>query len=260
MQELAVGSPITDAIWAGSKTIVGTSDGAVKVFENGVEMSSFSGHAGQVTALALHPSGDILASVGVDKSYIIYDLTSNTQALQITTDSCKTTPLAQIMGSHAAANGYLALTTAQFHPDGHLFAAGGVDGQIKVFEVISGANAANFNETGPIQALSFSENGTWLAAVVTASPNVSIWDLRKSAQLKVLETGGLVNCIRWDYTGQFLATAGPSGITVQQYSRSAKEWSEPLRTAEPAVAVDWGSQAQMLVSLNAGILTIMGNK
>lgn len=91
VQELAVGSPVTDAIWAGNKTIVGTSTGTVKVFENGVEISSFSGHAGKVTALALHPSGDILASVGVDKSYTFYDLTSYTQALQITTDTCKTT-------------------------------------------------------------------------------------------------------------------------------------------------------------------------
>lgn len=90
VQELAVGSPITDAIWAGSKAIVGTSTGAVKAFENGVEISSFDGHAGEVTALALHPSRDVLASVGVDKSYIFYDLTSYTQALQITTDSCKT--------------------------------------------------------------------------------------------------------------------------------------------------------------------------
>jgi pre-mRNA-processing factor 19 len=259
VQELAVGSPIADTIWAGSRAIIGTSTGIVKAFENGVEISSFSGHAGEVTALALHPSGDILASVGVDRSYIFYDLTSYTQALQISTDSCKTTHPARA-DLHAAANQSVALTTAQFHPDGHLFAAGGVDGQIKVFEVTSGANAANFDETGPIQALSFSENGIWLAVVAKASSIVSIWDLRKSAQLKVLETGGLVACIRWDYTGQFLATAGPSGITVQQYSKSAKEWSEPLRSAEPAVAVDWGSLAQNLVTLNEGKLTILGIK
>jgi len=108
--------------------------------------------------------------------------------------------------------------------------------------------------------LSFSENGTWLAAVIEASQNVSIWDLRKSSLLKVLETGGVVVSVRWDYTGQFLATAGPSGITVQQYSKSAKEWSEPLRSAEPAVAVDWGYQAQNLVLLNEGTLTILGTK
>ena len=89
-QELPIGKPVTDTLWAGSKAIVGTSSGTVKVFENGVEVSSFSGHAGVVTALALHPSGDILASVSVDKSYIFYDLTSSVQILQIYTDSGKT--------------------------------------------------------------------------------------------------------------------------------------------------------------------------
>lgn len=153
-----------------------------------------------------------------------------------------------------------ALSAARFHPDGHLFAAGGVDGQIKVFDVTSGANAANFDESGPIQALSFSENGTWLAAVVTGSTSVSIWDLRKSTQIKVLETGGQITGMRWDYTGQFLATAGPGGVTVQQYSKSAKEWSEPLRLAVPAAAIDWGSSAQSLVSLNKGLLTVLGSK
>lgn len=87
VQELPIGSPVTNTLWAGSKAIVGTSSGMVKTFENGVEVSSFSGHAGAVTALALHPSGDILASVGVDRSYIFYDLTSSVQALQVSTDS-----------------------------------------------------------------------------------------------------------------------------------------------------------------------------
>ena len=89
VQELPVESSVTDTLWAGSKAVVGTSSGRINVFENGVEVSSFLGHAGAVRGLALHPSGDILASVGVDKSYIFYDLTSSVQVLQIPTDSCK---------------------------------------------------------------------------------------------------------------------------------------------------------------------------
>ena len=85
-----------------------------------------------------------------------------------------------------------------------------------------------------------------------------VWDLRKAEQIKELETGGQVNNLHWDYTGQFLATAGPSGTTVQQYSKSAKAWSEPLKSAVPAVDVAWGSKAQNLVSLDEGILTVLG--
>lgn len=90
VQELEVGSgAVTDAIWAGGRAIISTSSGVIKVFENGAEVSSFSGHRGKVTALALHPSGDILASVGTDRSYILYDLVTYTQATQVYTDAGK---------------------------------------------------------------------------------------------------------------------------------------------------------------------------
>ncbi len=155
----------------------------------------------------------------------------------------------------------LALSTAQFHPDGHLFAAGSTDGQIKLFDVKTGVNAADFKESGSIQALSFSENGTWLAAAVRGSSTVSIWDLRKANQIKTLDTGGPVSKLRWDYTGQFLASAGPSGLTVQQYSKSTKEWSEPLRSAVPSTAAAWGLGAQKLVTVNEeGAVTVLGTE
>ena len=86
-----MGSSITDSLWAGNRTVMGTSAGIVKIFEDGNELASFSGHAGEVTGLALHASGDILASVGVDKSYILYDLISSAKSLQIFTNSGKPT-------------------------------------------------------------------------------------------------------------------------------------------------------------------------
>lgn len=87
-EELNAGSAqVTDTIWIGTKAVASTSTGNVIIFESGREIASFSGHAGEATAIASHPSGDILASVGVDKSYIFYDLTSNTVATQVLTDS-----------------------------------------------------------------------------------------------------------------------------------------------------------------------------
>ena len=148
-----------------------------------------------------------------------------------------------------------------FHPDGHLLAAGGMDAQIKIFEVRSGVAAANYALSGPVQCLFFSENGTFLAAVAKGSTAISIWDLRRSSEIKVLETGNRIDSINWDYTGQFLLTGGPSGLTVQQYSKSSKDWSEPLRSAVPAVSVAWGSAAQSVVAVNAdGVVTVLAAK
>lgn len=83
------GGSITDGLWAGDRAIIATSTGKVKVFHNRSEVASFSRHAGEAASLALHPGGDILASVGVDKSYIFYDLESSTVATQVYTDSGK---------------------------------------------------------------------------------------------------------------------------------------------------------------------------
>ncbi|KAL4887296.1 WD40-repeat-containing domain protein [Aspergillus karnatakaensis] len=230
--------PVTDAIWAGEKAVVASSTGSVKVFESSQEVASFNVHAGAATSLALHATGDIIASVGVDKSYVLYDLSSNAVITQNFSDA--------------------PLLSVQFHPDGHLIAAGGADGQIKIFDIKTGAVAANYDLAGPVKRVFFSENGIFLAAVTENSTMVSVWDLRSSKEIKVLETGSQVDSIHWDYTGQFLLAGGPSGLTVQQYSKASKAWSETLRSAVPAVAVAWGFSAQSIVALNTeGGLTVL---
>lgn len=105
----------------------------------------------------------------------------------------------------------------------------------------------------------FSENGIWLAGLTAGSSSISIWDLRKSTVVKSLEMGGQVDTISWDYTGQFLAGAGPGGITVQQYSKADKDWSVPLQIAVPSTAIAWGKNAQSLLAINKdGVLTTLG--
>lgn len=121
--------------------------------------------------------------------------------------------------------------------------------------------AATFDLGAPIQCLFFSENGTWLAAVAAdQSSSISIWDLRKSTEIKSLETGSPIDAIDWDYTGQFLAAAGSGGITVLQYSKSSKEWSEALKSATPARRIAWGRAAHSIVTIDReGIVRILSN-
>lgn len=139
-----------------------------------------------------------------------------------------------------------------------MLAVGGADGQIQVYDVKSGAVAASFPLQAPVTNLEFSENGYFMAAVTENSTDISIWDLRKSKLHKVLETGTRISTLAWDYTGQFLLSGGPNGITVQQYIKSTKEWSESLRSAVPAVGVAWGPLAQSVLTINAeGVLNVL---
>lgn len=156
------------------------------------------------------------------------------------------------------ANQALDFTSAKFHPDGHLLAVGGSDGSVHVFDAKSGAEAAGFPMSNPVTAICFSENGYFMAAITDESTSISIWDLRKSKLLKVLETGSKITAIDWDYTGQFLLSGGPNGVAVQQYTKATKEWSEPLRSAVPASAVAWGSKAQSILTYDdKGVLTVL---
>lgn len=89
IQTLQISGPVTDAIWAGEKAVVASSTGTVQVFEGNMEVASFNSHAGAATSLALHATGDIVASVGADKSYVLYDLTTNAVIVQNFNDACK---------------------------------------------------------------------------------------------------------------------------------------------------------------------------
>ncbi len=132
-----------------------------------------------------------------------------------------------------------------------------------VSQTSNGELAATFTLGAPIQALVFSENGFWFAATGKGQSTVTIFDLRKeggAAQVKELQTGD-AQSLAWDYTGQFLATAGSTGVTVQQYLKSSKSWSEPLRTSVSAVALRWGDDAKSLVTVNReGVVSVLGTK
>lgn len=88
-REIPVGEPATSTLWTGAKLLFGTSNGAVKVFEGGSQVAAASEHSGPTTGLSLHPSGDLVASVGTDKSLVLYDLATLSRVSRTFVDSCE---------------------------------------------------------------------------------------------------------------------------------------------------------------------------
>ncbi|KAF2452631.1 cell cycle control protein cwf8 [Lineolata rhizophorae] len=249
--KVASGGNITAAVWWNARVIVATSKGEIKIFEDDAELASLpESHAGTVTGLTVHPSGEILVSSGADKSWKVFDLMDNKFLTNVFTDS--------------------ALTCISFHPDGHLIAAGAADGQIKLFDAKTTENAANYapedSSPGAIEALDFSENGTFLASVVRGSSSADVWDLRKSAVSKRIETdapaGASLESVKWDYTGQFLALAGrDAGVSVHMFEKKGKSWSEVLRKGIGMSAVAFGKGARQLAGLTKeGGILVLGEK
>ena len=140
-------------------------------------------HDASVTGLSLHPLGDFLLSCSLDEHWVFSDIRVGKMLLKVS--SAASTQSAD--GEQTIGGNSIALTAAKFHPDGLIVATGTADSIIKIWDLKSKTNLANFpGHAGQIVALSFSENGYYLASAAEDS-TVKLWDLRKLKNFKTLE-------------------------------------------------------------------------
>lgn len=272
---LQAGESVAAVVWTGPKLVLGAQhSGAVKVFEAGALRASLQGNAGGVAALALHPGGEIVASVGGrDKTFLFYDLVGLKIVTRVVTEDGE-----WFLDAYAQLELLLTimpvLTTCAFHPDGHLFAAGTDQGAMKLFMTKTGEDAASFSLPAPsaVRSLVFSENGFFFAVTASGAPGtVFVFDIRKegaAALVKTMELGddvGAVEGLAWDYSGQFLAAVGADGsVVVQQYNKGKKAWTEAFSEKEVlagrhAVGLQWGEDAKSLVAVTKdGSVVVVG--
>lgn len=194
----------------------------------------------EVNALALHPSGTLVASASADGSWAIHDLATEkpTTLLKI--------PLV------AEAEAGTSNTTIAFHPDGGMVGVGSSDSCIRIFQILTGECVATFNATengggGAIASLSFSENGYILASATATGAKVQLWDLRKLTNLHTIElpTANTITAVRFDRSAQFLAVVGTDLRVFLN-----KTWEELVVVEENAAeltGVAWGVEGKEIV-------------
>lgn len=88
-REIAVNEPVIDALWTGSKVVFAAYNGTIKVYEAGSEAAQATEHAGPATGISVHPGGQILASVGSDRSVVFYELETMKRVSRAYADSGK---------------------------------------------------------------------------------------------------------------------------------------------------------------------------
>ncbi|GAB2245504.1 hypothetical protein Droror1_Dr00000997 [Drosera rotundifolia] len=195
--------------------ITGSGDKTVRLWQ-GSENGNYDcrhvlkDHTAEVQAVSVHATNKYFVTASLDSTWCFYDLSTGLCLSQV----------ADSPGSEG--EGY---TSAAFHPDGLILGTGTSEAVVKIWDVKTQGNVAKFDgHTGPVTAVSFSENGYFLATA--ASDGVRLWDLRKLKNFRSLAPYGLdtpTNSVDFDHSGTYLAIAG-SDIQIYQVANVKTEW------------------------------------
>ncbi|XP_012487307.1 pre-mRNA-processing factor 19 [Gossypium raimondii] len=192
-------------------------------------------HTAEVQAVTVHATNNYFVTASLDTTWCFYDLSSGLCLTQVEDPS--------------NSMGY---TSAAFHPDGLILGTGTTGATVRIWDVKSRGNVANFDgHTGAVTAISFSENGYFLATA--AHDGVKLWDLRKLKNFRSFELYDQdtpTNSVDFDHSGSYLAIAG-SDIRVYQVGSVKAEWNciktlPDLSGTGKATCVKFGTDAKYL--------------
>lgn len=228
--------------------ITASADSTVRVWsvQNSQQMQCMKIHDSGVSGISLHPLGDYLLSSSYDEHWAFFDI--RTGKVLIKVSSAANPPNADADSGVSQSAHSVPLTCAKFHPDGLIFGTGTSDSLIKIWDLKTKSNLANFpGHSGSITCLSFSENGYYLATAAEDS-TIRLWDLRKLKNFKTieLENNYEIKDLAFDYSGSYLACAG-TDLHVYQ----VKSW-DVLKSftdhSSLVTGVRFGTNAQTIVS------------
>ncbi|KAK0606954.1 hypothetical protein LWI29_006872 [Acer saccharum] len=228
----------------GDLLVTGSADKTVRLWQ-GSEDGNYDcrhilkDHTAEVQAVTIHATNSYFVTASLDNTWCFYDISSGLCLTQV----------ADTSGPEGRPEGY---TSAAFHPDGLILGTGTSEALVKIWDVKSQANVAKFDgHVGPVTAISFSENGYYLATA--ASDGVKLWDLRKLKNFRSFEfndTDSPTNSVDFDHSGSYLAVAG-ADIRVYQVASVKSEWNcvktfPDLSGTGKATCVKFGTDAKYI--------------
>jgi WD40 repeat protein len=155
----------------GSRLVTGDRN-LVKIWDaaTGVAIDTFSGHTGEVWAVAYSPNGERIASAGVDATARIWDAATGE-------------PMIILAGHEAEIEGLA------FSPDGDRLATASDDGTIKVWNTSSGEIIRELvNPSGPFFSVAYSPDGQYLTS--GNDSRITVWEAETSRKVLTIPVVG----------------------------------------------------------------------
>ncbi len=153
-------------------------------------VNTLSGHSSWVTAIAISPNGQTIASGSLDDKIKIWHL--------------QTGELTQTLTGHSKAINTLAIS-----PNGQLLVSGGDDRTIKIWNLFTGNTLRTLTDHGrDVSSVAISADGLTLASG-SKDRTIKLWKLTNGTlRGTLLSPAGMIKSVAISPDGQFLASGG----------------------------------------------------
>jgi WD40 repeat protein/uncharacterized caspase-like protein len=219
----------------------GSFDQTAKLWDTatGKELHTLKGHTGYVRSVVFSPDGKILATGGVgalkEKDSIkLWDVRTGRE-------------LNATRGRILEGGEVLALS---FSPDGKRLASASSSGEVKLWDVSTGALVRSFagHPGRMVWSVAFSPDGQTIASG-SFDKTVRLWDVATGAERKSLTTGAFVRRVSFSPDGRWLAQAGDDGdVALWDTSSGQKLQSLKGHTGDVYSAIFIGGRSTLLTA------------
>lgn len=177
--------------WDGRQVAVLDINDTIGVWDaqSGKQLDSYRIYHSAIPAIATSPDGRLLISGGAEQSIYLWDISTPTAARLVT----------RLQGHRQR------VESIAFSKDCVTVASGDQAGEIRVWDIRTGASHVLAGHTGVIAALAFHPDGRQLASA-SADGLVSVWDVQTQERRVLRGHTNIVSCCDFSPDGRWLAT------------------------------------------------------